>query len=165
MSHPNTAARRRFFKGLILALALVVLPCLPGCDFFGGCNPFSYTKATVRMLGKTELPIDTSITIQGLPIGKIQKVENNASGEQHLLLCIANDQAKFLNKATLFYADQNDSGKTLVCVPGEPKEAPVSKEMLFLGFPSYTEMLNWKTKTFLKQGMQQFLDAIDNALK
>ncbi len=165
MIHFQAFAGRNLLKSQILIMALIVFSCLTGCEFFGGCNPLSYTKATVRMLGKTDLPIETTVTIQGLPIGKIQKIENTPSGEQHLLLCIANDQAEFLNKATLFYVDESDSGKTLVCVPGAPKEAPVSKEMLFLGFPSYSELLNWKTKNFLKQGMQQFLDAIDNALQ
>lgn len=117
------------------------------------------------MLGKTELPLGSSVTIQGLPIGKVQTIENGESGEQHLLLCLDNDQADYLNRATLFYVEQNDSDMALVCVPGAPDEAPKSKEMLFLGFPTYSELLSWKTKNFLKQGMQQFLDAVDNALK
>lgn len=159
------AARSFLRKIVVPAMALALIFCLSGCDFFGGCNPLSNTKATVRMLAKTDIPRDASVTIQGLPIGKIQKIETSDSGEQHLLLCLDNDQAEYLNKATLFYVDKDGSDKTLVCVPGAPKEAPFSKEMLFLGFPNYSELLSWKTKNFLRQGMEQFLDAIDDALK
>ena len=133
-------------------MALTILPFLAGCDYFGVCNPLTSTKVTVRMIGKTDLTAGTSVTIQGLPIGSIQKVETSESGEQHLLLCIKKDQAEYLSKATLFYADKIDSGKTLVCFPNTDKDTPVSKEKLFLGFPSYSELLSWQTKNFLKQG-------------
>lgn len=165
MIHSRTVAKRSFPLPIALAVVLMLLPGLAGCDMFGTCGPFSSTKATVRMLGKTDLPIGTKVTLQGLPIGKVQKLETSEAGELHLLLCIDNDQAKYLNKATLFYVDKTDAGLSLACVPGAPKEAPVAKEMLFLGFPDYSDLLSWKTKNYLKQGMQNFLDAIDKALQ
>lgn len=154
--------------GIVSSVILIGL-FVSGCDHLplpaDFCNPLSGVKAKVKMQGASPVAVGTQVLLGGRLLGKVTVVEGSGTAVPVLTLCLDKKRLPELARVTIFYLDDSAPNGALL-TEVEKASGPVpDKDAVFLGFPTYAQYVGFKTRQAVKRGVDDFLRAVDDAVR